>query len=141
MTTVLDQITGLLSSFPIFSFMAEHNKHDDFVPVKNVKKRWKKVKNEKSEESLELLQIYHNITVSNPKNWRTFLTDELLNLYIGLKDKNTLFLKQPQNILTYFEEKGQGIIFIPSRGFRSFSSALFWNLSLFWINIYWRKHT
>lgn len=75
--------------------MAEHNKHDDFVPVKNVKKRWKKVKNEKSEESLELLQIYHNITVSNPKNWRTFLTDELLNFYIGLKDKNTLFLKQP----------------------------------------------
>ena len=33
-TTVLDQITGLLSSFSIFSFMAEHNKHDDFVPLK-----------------------------------------------------------------------------------------------------------
>ena len=40
-TTVLDQITGLLSSFPIFSFMAEHNKHDDFVPVKKREKKMK----------------------------------------------------------------------------------------------------
>ena len=122
MTTVLDQITGLLSSFPIFSFMAEHNKHDcaSKKTWKKDERRWRmrKVKSPLKCYKSTITLLFRILKIEGP-----FLTDKLLNPLYWFK--NHLFLNQPQNILTYFEEKEKGIISIPSRGFRSFSSALY----------------
>ena len=109
--------------------MAEHNKHDDFVPLKKGEKRWKKANNEKSAEFLELLQIYQNIIASNPDDWKTFFNGQAskpLNWF--LKDKNIFIFKLTAKLFNLLWGKGAGIIFIYSpgiQGFRSFSLALF----------------